>query len=91
MADAKTSAVIATGGKQYLVHEGDEVLVEKLPEEKTVSFKDLAGGKTVKASVLEQTKGEKLVIFKMKSKKRSRTKTGHRQQLTRLRIDQIGA
>lgn len=91
MAESTISAVIATGGKQYLVHEGDEVLVEKLPEQKTISFKSLSDGKTVTASVVEQAKGEKLVVFKMRAKKRSRKKAGHRQALTKLRIDKIGA
>ena len=46
-------------------------------------------GAAVKAEVLEQAKGPKLVIFKKRRRKNSRRKTGHRQQLTVLRIKDI--
>jgi large subunit ribosomal protein L21 len=46
-------------------------------------------GASVKAEVLEQGKGPKLVIFKKRRRKNSRRKTGHRQQLTVLRIKDI--
>ena len=91
MANDSTSAVIATGGKQYLVHEGDELLVEKLADQKSVSFKSLTDGKSVKASVVGEEKGPKLVVFKMKAKKNYRRKNGHRQSLTKIRIDKISA
>jgi len=43
----------------------------------------------VEAKVLEQIKGEKLTIFKYKNKTRYHRKTGHRQKLTRLIIEDI--
>lgn len=43
----------------------------------------------VTAKILEQTKGEKILIFKYKPKKRYRRKTGHRQQLTKLIVEAI--
>jgi len=46
-------------------------------------------GAAVKAEVLEQAKGPKLVIFKKRRRKNSRRKAGHRQQLTVLRIKDI--
>ncbi len=46
-------------------------------------------GASVTARVDEHFRGEKLVIFKMKPKKRYRRKTGHRQELTRLTIKDI--
>jgi large subunit ribosomal protein L21 len=46
-------------------------------------------GATVKAEVVERKRGEKLIIFRFKSKVRYRRKTGHRQELTRLRITDI--
>ncbi len=46
-------------------------------------------GASVTAEVLEQAKGPKLVIFKKRRRKNSRRKTGHRQQLTVLRIKDI--
>ncbi len=48
-------------------------------------------GASVVATVAEQYRGEKLVIFKYKPKKRYRRKTGHRQSLTRLAITAINA
>jgi len=46
-------------------------------------------GAAVKAEVLEQAKGPKLIIFKKRRRKNSRRKAGHRQQLTVLRIKDI--
>ncbi len=43
----------------------------------------------VKVSIVSQTKGEKLIIFKYKAKKRYRKKTGHRQKLTQIKIEKI--
>lgn len=48
----------------------------------------VAGAKVV-ATVTDQHRGDKVVIFKMRAKKRYRRKTGHRQELTRLTIDNI--
>ena len=48
------------------------------------------GSTTVKATVVGETKGDKVTVFKMKPKKRYRKKTGHRQRLTTLKIDNIG-
>ena len=93
-----TQAVITTGGKQYRVREGDELVVEKL-DGKKLTFPALAvvsGGAladrkaTVYAEALGDEKGPKLVVFKMKPKKRSRVKAGHRQTGTRIRITKIG-
>ena len=46
-------------------------------------------GARVVATVTEHLRGPKLTIFKFKAKKRYRRKTGHRQELTRLKIDTI--
>lgn len=43
----------------------------------------------VKATVVEHFKGRKIIVFKYKPKNRSRRKMGHRQQYTRLQIDEI--
>jgi len=48
-------------------------------------------GASVTAEVLEQGKGPKLIIFKKRRRKNSRRKTGHRQQLTVLRIKDVAA
>lgn len=46
-------------------------------------------GVSVKATVVEQYKGDKIFVWKYKPKKRYRRRQGHRQNYTRLRIDQI--
>lgn len=93
-------AVISTGGKQYIVKEGDVIAVEKVSG-KVLEFTPLlvtSDGKSltakspkVKATVMTETKGNKMVVFKMKAKKRYRVKQGHRQKLTTLKIDKITA
>ena len=98
-------AVIATGGKQYRVAPGDTLDVEKLSADDgsielrpilfvgddgavTSGADDLAGI-TVKATIVEQVKGPKLTVFKYKNKTGYRRKNGHRQPLTRIRVDDI--
>jgi large subunit ribosomal protein L21 len=51
----------------------------------------LVEGAKVKATVTRQTKGRKVVIYRYRPSKRYRRKKGHRQHLTRLRIDEIVA
>ncbi len=97
-------AIIATGGKQYRVSEGDVIHIEKLENEvdDEVTFPVLLlGGKELKVGkpyveganvigkVLKQVKGEKIVVFKYKSKKNYRRKVGHRQLYTRVQITTI--
>ena len=97
-------AIIATGGKQYKVSEGDVVRVEKLNAEvgATVEFNavlvstddgikvgaDVAGAK-VSATVEAQDKFKKIVVFKYKAKKNERKKQGHRQPYTKVQIEKI--
>ena len=49
----------------------------------------LVSGVKVQATVLDHTKGPKVVVFRYRPKKRYRVKTGHRQQYTRLKVDTI--
>jgi len=95
-------AVIETGGKQYRVQEGDVITVEKLNVEagETVAFDKvlvLGEGKDIKVgapytgdvvtgSVVENGKGQKVIIFKYKAKKDYRKKQGHRQPYTMVKI-----
>lgn len=98
-------AVIATGGKQYLVTEGETLEVELLPtKDKTLSFEPLLvidgdktevgapavkGGK-VTAEVIEQAvKADKVTSIRFEAKKRVRKVRGHRQVHTRLKISKI--
>lgn len=99
-------AIIRTGGKQYKVEAGDEILVEKLDLEdgSKVSFevlmlcdgdsvtvgKPVVEGIVAKGEVIEQTKGKKLIVFKYKPKKNFRKKQGHRQPYTKVKINAIG-
>lgn len=46
-------------------------------------------GASLSATIVDQVKGPKVIIFKYRAKKRIRVKTGHRQQYTRLMIDSI--
>jgi len=46
-------------------------------------------GAVVRAEVVEHARGEKIIVFRYKSKVRYRRKTGHRQSLTRVRITDI--
>jgi large subunit ribosomal protein L21 len=97
-------AVIKTGGKQYRVEQGQTLLVERLPDEVggSVSFEPLlitgddavfdADGlakATVSGEVVEHLRGPKLRVFKFKPKQGYKRRTGHRQELTRIRITEI--
>ena len=97
-------AVIFTGGKQYLVSEGDELDIELLKTDKPVNFepllvidgdKTLVGTPTVKgmivsAKIIEQNvKADKVVSIRYKAKKRVNKVQGHRQQQTRISITKI--
>jgi large subunit ribosomal protein L21 len=46
-------------------------------------------GAKVTGEILAQTKGDKLIVFKMKKRKGFHKKNGHRQQLTSMRIKEI--
>jgi len=56
----------------------------------TIGTPDIQGARVI-GEVEKQGRGEKIVVFKFKSKTRQGTKTGHRQALTRLRITDIVA
>jgi len=66
----------------------DSVLLVVDEDRVTVGTPVVAGAK-VSATVVDHTKGPKLIIFRYRPKKRRRVKTGHRQQYTRLLIDSI--
>ena len=85
-------AIIATGGKQYRVSEGDVIYIEKIDAQvdSTVSFDVLLMGNKVEGKVVGQIRGEKIVVYKYKSKKNYRRKQGHRQPYTKVEITKIG-
>ena len=68
----------------------DRVLLVGDGEAVTVGTPTVEGA-TVSGTVLGETLGPKLIIFKFKQKAHYRRKNGHRQHLTRIRIDEISA
>lgn len=95
-------AIFVTGGKQYMVEEGQELYVEKLPNEvdSEVVFNEVlyvdgkVGSPVVKnakvvAKVLKHGKQKKIVVFKYKPKKKYRKTQGHRQPYTKIVIKSI--
>lgn len=97
-------AVIQTGGKQYLVTEGETLNVELLKADKKVSFEALLvidGDKiTVGAPTVDKVKvnadvvaadvqADKVTSIRYKAKKRVHTVRGHRQHQTTLKITSI--
>lgn len=102
-----TLAVIKTGGKQYLVSEGDTLDIERIEGAKTpLIFSDVLmidDGKTTKvgtplvekavveAEVIAETRDKKVIVFKMKRRKRYRRTQGHRQNKLRIKITKITA
>ena len=100
-------AVIATGGKQYKVSEGETIRVEKLGVEagEKVTFDQVllvsgddvkvgdptVAGATVEASVVSNGKAKKVIVYKYKRKSGYHKKNGHRQQFTDVKIEKINA
>ena len=100
-------AIVSTGGKQYKVAKGDVIDVEKLdaqPGDKVkldvlmladgdniVVDAEALEGKQVEAEVLDQFKGKKVLVFKLKKRKRYHRTKGHRQNLTKLQVVEIPA
>ena len=99
-------AIIATGGKQYKVSEGDVIKVEKIDAEagSTVSFDQViavsdgtlkvgeeVANATVSATVMEQGRGKKVIVYKYKRKTGYHKKNGHRQAYTQVKIAKINA
>ena len=99
-------AIIATGGKQYKVSEGDIVKVEKLDVEdgSTVTFDQVlavsdnglkvgadVASSTVTATVMGQGKAKKVIAYKYKRKSGYHKKNGHRQAYTQVKIEKINA
>ena len=98
-------AIIATGGKQYKVSEGDIIKVEKLgvAEGETVTFDQVlavnngtltigtptVAGATVTASVVRVGKDRKVIVYKYKNKTGYHKKNGHRQLFTQVKIEKI--
>lgn len=100
-------AIVKTGGKQYKVAPGDKLNVEKLDAEvgsqvelqaicivdgdKVEADPAKAAGTKVTATVIEQFRGEKQLVFKFKKRKNYKKMRGHRQYLTRIQVESVGS
>ena len=100
-------AIIATGGKQYKVSEGDIITIEKLAVEAgekdtfdqvlAVSTDDVkvgnptVAGASVEASVIKEGRAKKVIVYKYKRKTGYHKKNGHRQSFTKVKIEKINA
>ncbi len=97
-------AVISTGGKQYLVSEGETLEVERIKDSQTsLDFKALliidgdktlvgtpeVTGASVTANLVEETKADKVTSIRYKAKKRVKKVRGHRQTKTVIKIEKI--
>ncbi len=99
-------AIVEIGGKQYKVHEGMILDVEKVEaSDDTVTLDKVLllsqngavqigtpylEGVTIGATVLNHFKAPKVIVFKFKNKTGYKKKQGHRQNLTTLRFTRIG-
>jgi large subunit ribosomal protein L21 len=99
-------AVIETGGKQYRVSPGQSLEVETLAGEvgasvefaKVLALVDgdsvktgtAAAGAKVTGTITAQDRGEKVLVFKFKRKKQYKRTIGHRQNFTRVTVNEIG-
>ena len=98
-------AIIETGGKQYRVAPGDVIRVETLAGEAgtEVDLKPLAifkdggelvagaelGAARVKATIVGEGRGNKIIVFKFKRKKQYKRTIGHRQNFTAVKVGEI--
>ncbi|MGN0793188.1 MAG: 50S ribosomal protein L21 [Aristaeellaceae bacterium] len=100
-------AIISAGNKQYRVSQGETIYIDKVNQEdgSTISFDVLmvenngeikvgnptVAGAKVEGKVVAQVKGEKIMIYKYKSKKNYHRRQGHRQPYTKVEITAINA
>jgi large subunit ribosomal protein L21 len=97
-------AIVKSGGKQYRVERGQQLVVERLAasEGDTVALQpllyasdepvfDRAGLERVKVSakVIAHERGDKLRVFKFKPKRGYKRRNGHRQELTRIEVTEL--
>ena len=97
-----TYAIIAVGGKQYRVHEGEKLLVDRLKHGEGNTFQptvlliggdggtDLSPSATVTARVVADVKGQKIRIGKYRPKNGYKKHTGFRASLSQIEIESIG-
>ncbi len=97
-------AIVETGGSQYKVEKGTTIEVNRMEgtEGSSVTLDQVlmvdtnvgtptVPGASVTAKIVAHKRGDKIVVFKMKAKKRYQKTQGHRQELTTLEITDIKA
>jgi len=100
-------AIVKNGGKQYKVQEGDILLFDKMSLEAKSEIEldvllldnngdvkigtPLVENAKVKAEVINEGRGDKVIIFKKRRRKDSKKKRGFRRDFTRVRITKIEA
>jgi large subunit ribosomal protein L21 len=87
-------AIVDVKDKQFKVQEDDTLYVPyhsdaDVDEELTLDRVLLVSDATVSARVVDHVKGDKVIVFKKKRRKRYRVKRGHRQQYTQIHIDAL--
>lgn len=98
-------AIVESGGKQYKAVPGGTIEVDRLPGQAGDTIEldvvlvsedgevkvgtPFVDGVKVKASVVGEVKGPKIIVFKYKPKIRYRRKQGHRQRYTKIKIEEI--
>jgi large subunit ribosomal protein L21 len=104
--DPAMFAIVKTGGKQYRVAPGDQIVVERLEGDVGAEIsidqvlaisngdsgaigRPTLADTSVRARIIQQPRGTKVIVFKKKRRKNYRRKHGHRQELTVLRIEEI--
>jgi large subunit ribosomal protein L21 len=105
MAEKSGYAVIAVGGKQYRVREGEKLLVDRVAVDEGKTFHpdllllggggeprlgDKLKGEQVTAKVAAHVLGEKVIVGKHKRRTGYRRRNGHRSRLSQIEIQSIG-
>jgi large subunit ribosomal protein L21 len=105
MAEKTAYAVIAVGGKQYRVREGERLLVDRVSVDEGKTFHpdllllggdgepklgDKLKGELVTAKVSAHVLGEKVIVGKHKRRTGYRRRNGHRSRLSQIEIQSIG-
>jgi large subunit ribosomal protein L21 len=105
MAEKNAYAVIAVGGKQYRVREGEKLLVDRVAVDEGKTFHpdlllvagngeprlgDKLKGEQVTAKVAAHVLGEKVIVGKHKRRTGYRRRNGHRSRLSQIEIQSIG-
>jgi len=96
-------AIVSIAGQQFKVKKDDELFVHRLAGNAgdKVEFSDIlmlsdqdkftvgSDSKKVQAEIMDHLKGDKVIIFKKNRRKGYQKKNGHRQYLTKIRINEI--